>query len=100
MTVYFYGRCSSIENFDKGSSLETQLSKCQSYAHIKDLTIDEIFEEQSSGTVPFERRNRGFEIMQNLCLFLNFWLLKAMRAKKQEKTDPFLMFLAVFFVFF
>ena len=42
MTVYFYGRCSSIENFDKGSSLETQLSKCQSYADIKDLKIDEI----------------------------------------------------------
>ena len=66
MTVYFYGRCSSIENFDKGSSLETQLSKCRSYADIKDLKIDEIFEEQSSGTVPFERRDRGFEIMQNL----------------------------------
>ena len=41
MTVYFYGRCSSSENFDKGSSLETQLSKCKSYADIKDLSIDE-----------------------------------------------------------
>ena len=66
MTTYFYGRCSAVENFDKGSSLATQLSKCQSYANIKDLTIDEIYEEQSSGTVPFERREKGFEIMQSL----------------------------------
>ena len=40
MTVYFYGRCSADENFDKGSSIETQLSKCKSYADLKDLTID------------------------------------------------------------
>ena len=66
MTVYFYGRCSATENFDKGSSLATQLSKCQSYANIKDLKIDKIFEEQSSGTVPFDRRDKGFEIMQSL----------------------------------
>ena len=66
MTVYFYGRCSSSENFDKGSSLETQLSKCKSYADIKDLSIDELFEEQSSGTVPFERRDKGFEIMSKI----------------------------------
>ena len=26
MTVYFYGRCSADENFEKGSSIETQLS--------------------------------------------------------------------------
>ena len=66
MTVYFYGRCSASENFDKGSSLATQLSKCQSYANIKDLTIDEVHEEQSSGTVPFEQREKGFAIMQSL----------------------------------
>ncbi len=66
MTVYFYGRCSAVENFEKGSSLATQLSKCKSYAEIKDLTIDEIFEEQSSGTVPFEKRDKGFEIMSKL----------------------------------
>ena len=37
MTVYFYGRCSADENFEKGSSIETQLSKCKSYADLKDL---------------------------------------------------------------
>ena len=66
MTVIYYGRCSSIDNFDKGSSLATQKSKCESYANITDLTIDKFYEEQSSGTVPFERRTKGFEIMQSL----------------------------------
>ena len=40
MTVYFYGRNSDSESFEKGSSIETQLSKCKSYANIKDLKID------------------------------------------------------------
>ena len=40
MTVYFYGRNSDLESFDKKSSIETQLSKCKSYANIKDLKID------------------------------------------------------------
>ena len=66
MTVYYYGRCSAQENFDKGSSLATQLSKCKSYANIKDLMIDEIYEEQSSGTIPFEQREKGFVIMKSL----------------------------------
>ena len=41
MTTYFYGRNSDIESFDRGSSIDTQLSKVQSYANIKDLKIDE-----------------------------------------------------------
>ena len=40
MTVYFYGRNSDVESFDRQSSIQTQLSKCQSYANIKDLKID------------------------------------------------------------
>ena len=40
MTVYFYGRNSDVESFERNSSIQTQLSKCQSYANIKDLTID------------------------------------------------------------
>ncbi len=49
MTVYFYGRNSDSESFEKGSSLETQLSKCKSYANIKDLNIDVEITEQVSG---------------------------------------------------
>ena len=41
MTTYFYGRNSDIESFDRGSSIDTQLSKAISYANIKDLKIDE-----------------------------------------------------------
>ena len=37
MTIYFYGRCSADENFDKGSSIDTQLSKCVAYGVIKNL---------------------------------------------------------------
>ena len=40
MTVYFYGRNSDSESFDRQSSIQTQLSKCKSYANIKDLKID------------------------------------------------------------
>ena len=40
MTVYFYGRNSDVESFDRQSSIQTQLSKCKSYANIKDLKID------------------------------------------------------------
>ena len=58
MTVYFYGRNSDLESFDKKSSIETQLSKCKSYANIKDLKIDvEVFE-QVSGTVPCEKEHQ------------------------------------------
>ena len=39
MTVYFYGRCSADENFEKGSSIETQLSKATAYGVIKNLNI-------------------------------------------------------------
>ena len=42
MSVYFYGRCSAEENFNKGSSIETQITKCQSYATMKDLIVDEV----------------------------------------------------------
>ena len=66
MTVYFYGRNSDLESFDKGSSLTTQLEKCKSYAVLKDLTIDEEVTEQVSGAIPFAKRTKGFEIMQKL----------------------------------
>ena len=66
MTVYFYGRCSSDENFDKGSSIETQLSKATAYAVIKDLTIDKQITESISGTVKFNNRPLGLELMTDL----------------------------------
>ena len=66
MTTYFYGRNSDLESFDKKSSINTQLSKAKSYANIKNLTIDvEIFE-QISGTTPFERRPKGYELIKKL----------------------------------
>ena len=66
MTVYFYGRCSADENFEKGSSIETQLSKCKSYADLKDLTIDKQITESISGTVKFNNRPLGLELMSDL----------------------------------
>ena len=66
MTVYFYGRNSDVESFDRQSSIQTQLSKCQSYANIKDLKIDVEITEQVSGTTCFERRIKGSELMSYL----------------------------------
>ena len=66
MTVYFYGRNSDLESFDKGSSLISQLEKCKSYSVLKDLTIDVEITEQISGATPFANRPKGFEIMQNI----------------------------------
>ena len=66
MSVYFYGRCSSDENFDKGSSIETQLSKSNAYAVIKDLKIDKEITESISGTVKFNNRPMGLELMSVL----------------------------------
>jgi len=66
MTTYFYGRNSDLDSFDRGSSIETQKTKAESYANIKDLKIDVYITEQISGTIPFERRPKGFEIFQKL----------------------------------
>ena len=66
MTVYFYGRNSDSESFERNSSIQTQLSKCKSYANIKDLTIDVEIPEQVSGTTCFERRLKGSELMSSL----------------------------------
>ena len=66
MTVYFYGRNSDVTSFERGSSVITQKSKVQSYCNIKDLSIDVEVTEQISGTTPFEKRPKGFEIMQTL----------------------------------
>ena len=66
MTTYFYGRNSDLDSFDRGSSIATQKTKAESYAHIKDLKIDVYITEQISGTMPFERRPKGFEIFQKL----------------------------------
>ena len=66
MTVYFYGRNSDSESFERNSSIQTQLSKCKSYANIKDLKIDVEITEQVSGTVNFERRLKGSELLSSL----------------------------------
>ena len=66
MTIYFYGRCSADENYDKGSSIETQLSKCVAYGVIKNLTIDKEITESISGTVQFNSRPLGLELMNDL----------------------------------
>jgi DNA invertase Pin-like site-specific DNA recombinase len=66
MTVYFYGRNSDSESFERNSSIQTQLSKCKSYANIKDLKIDVEITEQVSGTTCFERRQKGSELISNL----------------------------------
>ena len=66
MTVYFYGRCSADENFEKGSSIETQLSKATAYGVIKNLTINKEITESISGTVKFANRPMGLEIMDDL----------------------------------
>ena len=66
MTVYFYGRCSADENFEKGSSIETQLSKATAYGVIKNLTINKEITESISGTVKFANRPMGLEIMSGL----------------------------------
>ena len=66
MTVYFYGRCSADENFEKGSSIETQLSKATAYGIIKNLTINKEITESISGTVKFANRPMGLEVMNDL----------------------------------
>lgn len=66
MTTFFYGRNSDLESYEKGSSIETQLDKCKSYAVLKDLSIDKEITEQVSGAVSFNSRNKGFELMQKL----------------------------------
>jgi len=66
MTVYFYGRCSADENFEKGSSIETQLSKATAYGVIKNLTINKEITESISGTVKFNNRPLGLEVMNDL----------------------------------
>ena len=64
--VYFYTRNSNVEAFEKGSSRETQIKKCGSYASIKDLVVDEIVQEQCSGQLPFDRRDKAFELLKKL----------------------------------
>ena len=64
--VYVYTRNSNVEAFEKGSSRETQIKKCGSYASIKDLVIDEIVQEQCSGQLPFDRRDKAFELLKKL----------------------------------
>ena len=40
MTTYFYGRNSDVESYEKGSSIDTQLSKVKSYCNIKNLKVE------------------------------------------------------------
>ena len=64
--VYFYGRNSDVEAAEKGSSLETQKRKAEAYASLKDLIISDYFYDQVSGTVPIERRDKGFVLIKSL----------------------------------
>ena len=64
--IIIYGRCSAIENYEKGSSIETQILKCKSYAITKDLIVDKVITEQVSGTIAFDKRVQGGEILNNL----------------------------------
>jgi len=64
--VYVYTRNSNVEAFEKGSSRETQIKKCGNYASIKDLVVDEIVQEQCSGQLPFDRRDKAFELLKKL----------------------------------
>jgi putative DNA-invertase from lambdoid prophage Rac len=66
MTTYFYGRNSDVESYEKGSSIDTQLSKVKSYCNIKNLKVDIEITEQISGTVPFKRRPQGYELWKSL----------------------------------
>ena len=66
MKVYCYVRCSSEDSFETGNSVATQLKKCQLYATIKDLKIDKNFIEQCSGSIKFEKREKGFSLLQML----------------------------------
>ena len=96
MTVYFYGRNSDSESFEKGSSIETQKSKCNSYADLKNLTIDKeikyrlinlnknfkksIFEDQS---YVFEIKA---DINTNLSYLLNNFDFPRSRFSKYERA--------------
>ena len=64
--VYVYTRNSNADAFERGSSRETQIKKCTYYASIKDLEVDEIVQEQSSGQLPFDRRDKAFELLKKL----------------------------------
>ena len=64
--VYIYTRNSNADAFERGSSRETQIKKCTSYASIKDLSVDEVVQEQSSGQLPFDRREKAFELLKKL----------------------------------
>jgi len=64
--IYIYTRCSAEENFNKGSSIATQITKCQSYATMKDLSVDSVIKEQISGTIKFDKRTEGFKLLKRL----------------------------------
>ena len=66
MTVYFYGRCSADENYDKGSSIATQIEKAKAYAIIHNLKIDKEVSESISGSIRFANRPMGLEMMSEL----------------------------------
>ena len=66
MTVYFYGRCSADENFEKGSSIATQIERANAYAVIHNLKIDKEISESISGSIRFANRPLGLELMNDL----------------------------------
>ena len=66
MTTYFYGRCSADENFEKGSSIATQIERANAYAVIHNLKIDKEVSESISGSIKFANRPLGLEMMSDL----------------------------------
>ena len=66
MTTYFYGRCSADENFEKGSSIATQIERANAYAVIHNLKIDKEISESISGSIRFANRPLGLELMNDL----------------------------------
>ena len=63
--AYVYTRNSDVASFDRGSSKETQIAKCKSYAVIHNLDIVEIHEEQVSGGRDFKSRKVFSNMFEN-----------------------------------
>ena len=55
MSNYAYLRVSHLESL-KGTSFETQESKCKAYAELHDFKIDRVYSEVVSGAVEFRKR--------------------------------------------
>lgn len=54
--TFIYTRNSDVDSFDRGSSADTQIDKCKSYADLHNLKIMGVFKEQVSGGVSLLKR--------------------------------------------